>query len=171
MSLDKRKILLNVFLKFHFSYCTLIWIFHSRTLTTKINQLPEKALRIIYSNFKAKFDELLEKDRSFSIYYRNIRILAIEIFKFLNGRSSPVMDEVFQVKPLAPYSFRDKNYLHYLSILFLSPKIWLIVPQEIKNHKFLDYFKKSWPYVGYAKLAWNMLFFKQNVLNLYLRFI
>ena len=36
MSLDKRKILLRTFIESQFSYCRLIWMFHSRTLNNKI---------------------------------------------------------------------------------------------------------------------------------------
>ena len=46
MSLDKRKMLLRAFIESQFSYCPLIWMFHSRTLNNKINQLHEKALRL-----------------------------------------------------------------------------------------------------------------------------
>ena len=46
MSLDKRKMLLKVFIESLFGYCPLIWMFHSRTLNNKINRLHEKALRI-----------------------------------------------------------------------------------------------------------------------------
>ena len=108
-------------------------MFHSKTLNNKINKLHEKALRIVYSDFKANFDELLGKDAPFSIYHRNIQTLAIETFKFLNGLSPPVMNEVFQVKPSAPYSLGDKNNLYSRnpktmtygteSISFLAPKI------------------------------------------------
>ena len=70
MSLDKRKKFLKVFMESQFSYCPLIWMFHSRILDNKINRLHVKALRIVYSDFKANFDELLEKDVSI-----------IEIFK------------------------------------------------------------------------------------------
>ena len=69
--------LLRAFIESHYNYCPLIWMFHSRTLNSKINQLHEKALRILYGDYKSKFDELLEKAGSFSMHRRNIQRLAI----------------------------------------------------------------------------------------------
>ena len=114
MSLNKRKMLLRAFIESQSSYCPLIWMFHSRTLNNKINRLHEKALRIVYGDNKSKFDELLGKDGFFSIHHRNIQTLAIEIFKFLNGLSPQIMNEVFQVKSPALYYLRDKNYFKKL---------------------------------------------------------
>ena len=62
-------------------------MFHLRALNNEINRLHEKALRIVYEDYKSKFDKLLENDGSVSNYHRNIQTLAIEIFKFLNGLS------------------------------------------------------------------------------------
>ena len=112
MSLDKEKMLLRAFNESQFSYCSLIWMFHSRTLNSKINRLHEKALRIVYGDYKSKFDDLLEKDSSFSIHHRNTQTLAVEIFKFLNRLSPQIMNEVFQIKSTAPYYLRDKNKLY-----------------------------------------------------------
>ena len=66
----------------------------------------------MYGDYKSKFDELLEKEGSSSIHHRNIQTLAVEIFKFLNGLTPQIMNEVLQVKSPAPYYLRDKNDLY-----------------------------------------------------------
>ena len=63
-----------------------------------LKRLHEKAWKIVYSDFNANLNELLEKGGSFSIQHRNIKPLATEIFKFLNGQSLQILNEVFQVK-------------------------------------------------------------------------
>ena len=66
----------------------------------------------MFGNYKSKFDELLEKDSSFSIHYRNIQALDIETYKIFNGLSPQIMNEGFQVKSPATYYLRDKNELY-----------------------------------------------------------
>ena len=70
-SLEKRRIVMKTFIESQFNYCPLIWMFHSRTINTKINRLHERALRIVYSEFKSSFESLLMKDNSFSIHEIN----------------------------------------------------------------------------------------------------
>ena len=61
-------------------------MFHSRGKNNEINRLHEKiCLRIIYSDKKPIFIELLEKDKSVSIHKRNIGFFATEMFKFKRG--------------------------------------------------------------------------------------
>ena len=95
MSLEKRRIVMKTFIESQFNYCPLIWMFHSRTINSKINRLHERALRIVYSDIKSSFEALLMKDKSFSIHERNIQSLAIEIYKFLNGLYPSFLNNVF----------------------------------------------------------------------------
>ena len=65
-----------------FGYCLLIWMFHSRELNRKINHIHERALRIVYRDNSSSFIELLKKDNSVCIHYRNIQsIQVIELYK------------------------------------------------------------------------------------------
>ena len=72
-------------------------MFHSRTLNNKISRLHERALRIVYSDYKLSFYELLEKDKSFPIHHKNIQSLATEIYKFLHNLSPCIMNNIFKV--------------------------------------------------------------------------
>ena len=143
MSLEKRRIVVKTFLESQFNYCPLIWMLHSWTLNNKINRLHERALRIVYSDYKSSFNTLLEKDGSFSIHHRNIQSLAIEIYKFLHGLSPVIMGNIMKLNRPPTYNLRTRQELYSRNpknwgmvqkpYLFLAPKIWAIVPQNIKN--------------------------------------
>ena len=92
MELGKKCIVKNVFFNFQFNYCPVIWMCHSRALNNKINRLHERCLRLVYKNKTSTFKELLEKDSSVSIHYRNIQALPIEIDKVANKMSPEIMN-------------------------------------------------------------------------------
>ena len=108
-SLNKRRLLMKTFVESQFNYCPLIWIFHSRRLNNKINNVHEKALRIVYSDYKSTFQELLDKGNSFSVHHRNIQTLAIEIYKHIHGLSPAIMGEVLKINRTLPYNLRTQN--------------------------------------------------------------
>ena len=60
-------------------------MFHSRELNSKINRIHERALGITFNNKSSTFQKLLDKKNSVTIHHRNIRALAIEIYKVLCG--------------------------------------------------------------------------------------
>ena len=80
--LPKRCMSSNALFLSQLSYCLLVWIFQSDAKINKINRLQERCLRIIYSDKKSTFIELLEKNNYVSIHKRNLRLLVIEISKF-----------------------------------------------------------------------------------------
>ena len=153
MSLDKRRMVMKAFTESQFNYCPLIWMFHSRTLNNKINHLHERALRIVYSDYKSSFCELLEKDKSFSIHHKNIQSLTIDIYKFLHNLSPCIMNNMLKINQTVPYDLRKRNVLQSRTpssvrygtetISYITPKIWSLVPETIKNCDSLKSFKQK----------------------------
>ena len=81
MTSKKLKLVMRAFIESEFGYCPLIWMFHNRTLNNKINNLHERALRLVYKDHNSSFSELLCKDNTLNIHQRNLQKLAIEITK------------------------------------------------------------------------------------------
>ena len=91
MSFNKRRTLMKAFIEPPFNYCPVIWMFHSRLMNNKVNRIHVRALELVYSDHVSSFDELVKKDRSFSIHHRNIQGLAVELYKFFHGLSLSFM--------------------------------------------------------------------------------
>ena len=152
MSTKQKLLIMNAFISSQFGYCPLIWMCHSRALNTRINRIHERALRIVYNDNSSSFDTLLDKSGQVKIHPRNLRILAVEIYKTLHNLSPNLMLDIFKVK-YSDYNFRggnkfmcdNINTVNYgpETISFLEPKIWEQVPNDIKNSESLNIFKKN----------------------------
>ena len=86
---------MNSFFTSQFNYCPLVWMCHNRTSNNKINRLHERCLRIAYNDHKSSIQELLDKDTGATIHVKNVRALAIEMFKVSNNYSNSLMSEIF----------------------------------------------------------------------------
>ena len=131
---------MEAFITSHFSYCPLVWMFHSRELNNKINRIHERSLRLVYSDKTSTFQELLDKDKSVSVHHKNIQVLATEIYKTVNGLAPTIMNSIFETKDIE-YNLTNKinfkscriNSVRYDidSLTYLGPKIWNIVFPKI----------------------------------------
>ena len=103
-------------------------------MNDKINCLHERSLRIVCSDQSSTFEELIERDKTFSVHHKNIQSLAFEIYKFVNDLSPEKMNSVFNLKENNRYNLRNVYELYSRSprtvkygteaILYLAPKIW-----------------------------------------------
>ena len=142
MNVSKNRIIVKSFIEPQFGYCPLVWMFRSRGLNNNIKRIHERALRITYNDKSSSYEELLSKDRSVTIHHRNIRALAIEIYKMMRGISPPLLNEMF-VPRQCNYELLGNNILERRrvksvrygteSMSSLAPKIWEILPNEIKG--------------------------------------
>ena len=139
-----------------FGYSPLLWMFDSRSLNNKINSLHERTLITTYGDRSSSFENLLKKDNSVSIHDRNIQALANEMFKVKNNIAPEIMKELFAPK-MSSYDLRNNDSFQRRSVnsvwhgtesvSYLGPKVWDLVPNEIKESESLNGFKfkiKRW---------------------------
>ena len=118
-------------------------MFHSRKLNNKINKLHQRCLRIVHNNNISTHEELLETDNSVLVHFQNVKALAIELYKVVNGFSPDIMKDVFPLNENLCYNTRNKRTLNSSNIRtvhfgsetlsHLAPKIWQLLPQEIQK--------------------------------------
>lgn len=130
-------------------------MFHSRALNSKTNRIHEKYLRIIYNDKHYSFGELLKQNRSVSIHNRNLKVLAIGMFKVSNFISLIKFSKFFQISisnfnypqlPKFTIPLLNSVYNCAENIFFLCPKIFELVPSELKKKKSLEAFKLNVKY-------------------------
>ena len=68
-------------------------MFHSNGVNNKINNLDERSLRIFYNDNNSSFKDLLKKDNSFTVRYRNIQSLAIDLFNAKENLSNTIIND------------------------------------------------------------------------------
>ena len=143
MGFAKSRLIVNAFFYSQFNYCQLIWMCHKRADNNEISCLHERCLRLIYNDEKSSFEDLLQKDGSVSIHHRNLRTLAVELFKVLKGLSSVIFAEAFPVRQQSQYNMRNYSYFamprpktvnHGLeSLSYTGANLWDSVPSNMKE--------------------------------------
>ena len=71
MNISQRRLIPNAFIMSQFSYCPLIWMFHSRAMEHGINRIHERTLRLISPEVVNSLFEFTNKNYSL----RNASIL------------------------------------------------------------------------------------------------
>ena len=169
LSGHKRKVLMKTFFESQFSYCPLLWMFCSRKLNNKINRLHERALRIAYSDYVSSFQELLIKDGTCNIHQRNLKVLALEMYKIAHEKFPSFMKDlveeidrnyhtrssykveldengnVIKCSKKSNYRLQNVNTVTFghQSFRYLGPKIWALIPNEWKNINSIIAFKNK----------------------------
>ena len=151
MCTHKKRVIMKSFIQSQFGYCPLVWMMHSRSLNRRINNIHKRSLRVVYDDYESSFLALLEKDDAFTVHERNIQTLAIEVFKVVQGISPKIMKNVFPIKKEVKYCSKNIFESHNVktvhngteTISYLGPKIWAIIPGNLKQITKLNEFKKK----------------------------
>ena len=150
ISEDKKRMLFKSFIVSQFNYCPIVWMYHGRGLNNKINNIHERALKIVYQDKNSSFKTLLKCEKSTSIHLKNFQHFATEFFKVRNDLSPGIMKEAF-FQENETYNLRSGNHLARKnirttqygieSVSNLGAKLWNLLPGEIKNSSSFTVFK------------------------------
>ena len=58
MNLVQLRLITNAFIFSQFGYCPLVWLFHSRKLNNRINNIHKRVLRIVFRDYESTFKQL-----------------------------------------------------------------------------------------------------------------
>ena len=101
----------------------------------------------MYNDYKLSFQNLLELDNLVSIHHRNTQLLSIELYKVKHNLSNQVLSELFNSQTDFESGLIYTTAYGLRSLKYFAPKIWNIVPIDIRNSDSLSEFTtkiKSW---------------------------
>ena len=118
ISKKELRVIVKAFIMSQFSYCPLVWMCYGRTLN-KINKLHERALRLVYDDRQSTFEELLNIDKSVTIYHRNLQVLVTELYKVHHGLLAlELMNDIFKKRNVT-HDFRKNSTFETRNIKFV----------------------------------------------------
>ena len=80
----------------------------SRKNNNKIKHLHERCLRLIISDKKSSYENLLEKDNSVPMHHKNVQALAIEMFKVKHKLCPEITSYIFMERTNNQYNLRNR---------------------------------------------------------------
>ena len=130
-------------------------MFTSKGLNKNIIRFHEKSLRLILNDNQSTLDEMLHTLNEKTTHHRCTDRLLTEVYKFLNGCSPDIINEVFYLKQKS-YNLRNfhafvtdvpRNNCMLSSVVYRANQLWETLPLDLKNPCSLELFKKrlkSW---------------------------
>ena len=76
----------------------MVWIFCYRRIMHKMNKIHERYLFLLLKNYKYDFEDLLRCSGDISIHQTCINPLLTKVYKYIQGLSPEIMNEVFSTR-------------------------------------------------------------------------
>ena len=134
----------------NFSYCATVWHFCSKSSTIKMEKIQKAALRVVFNDYTADYNELLSLSERFPLLIVRLRALLIEVFKCVRELNPVFMNMLFSLIS-KPYDTRSgsvlvqsqvKTITHGInSFAYQGAKYWNSLPADAKDIECLNVFK------------------------------
>ncbi len=147
--LAKKKVF-NAFIRANLNYCPLVWINRNKTDLDRLEKVQERAVWLIFNDKMSTYIDLLRKAEVPSVLIRWQQVLAIEVYKALQGLSALCIQNLFNEKKL-PYNLRASKIIIQLkcntttiglnSLTYQGAKLWNSLPEHIKTVESVNKFQ------------------------------
>jgi hypothetical protein len=149
-------LLYKTFILSTFNYCPAVWHLCGLTNTKKLEKVQWRALKFIYNDYNATYEELLSRANLPSLALGRIRAIALEVFRVVKGLSPAYLAGTF-TQTSNRYNLRSQSRIIYQcndtkrngldSFRHYGGKIWNALPENVRSetdYKIFRNFLKTW---------------------------
>ena len=150
LTVEKAKLLTNVFINSQFNYAPLMWMFANKCSIDRILKIHKRTVKIVYDVYDESYENLLNRSGDISIHQKHLRYLAIEVYKSLAKLNPGFMWNFFE-RNHTPYNLRRGDLLllppaksiryGVNSLAFRGSLLWNNLPPQVKESQTLEEFK------------------------------
>ena len=142
LNVNSRKLIFRSFIMSNFTYCPLVWHFCGKTNNSKLEKIQERALRIVYNDYKSDYEELMTSFGTTTMLHSRHACILLEVFKSMKLKNPSYIQELFSNKE-TPYFLRDPSLLvqpktntvtfGLKTISYLGSKLWNDLENDFKH--------------------------------------
>ena len=120
----------------------------SKDYNERIDRIHERSLRLMLNDYEPSFYDMLSTLNKKTFYQRCINVLLTEVYKYLNGLSPELMNEVFylsqnhyKLRNLTVFATDNRcNKFMLNSTVYRASQLWQTLPSEVKDCPSLQLF-------------------------------
>ena len=142
--------LFHAFIISNFNYCAIVWHFCSKSSTIKMEKIQKAALRVVFNDYDADYNQLLSMSERSPLLVMRLRTILIEVFKCIRELNPKFMNMLFTLNN-KPYDTRSgpvlfqshvKTIKHGIdSFVYQGAKRWNSLPTDAKDIECFNRFK------------------------------
>ena len=116
-------------------------MFISRRSNNLMNWIHKSSPWAIYNNTSSTFQELLQRNKSFSVHHKNIQTLTAEVFRVVNNICPPILKTLFDFREnrYNTRTFQEMRQQEVRTVrygletaFYQAHLLWSLVPADLK---------------------------------------
>lgn len=134
-----------------FNYCPAVWHNCGATNTKKLEKVQMRALKFVYNDYSASYEDLLNRAKLTTLALSRIKVIALEVFKVINGLSPAYLTGTFR-QSTSKYNLRSQTKIIHKcnrstrngleSFRHTGGKIWNDLPENLRRETDQKIFRK-----------------------------